>query len=176
MTSVTAAVTEHTSRWTITRLISCLFKRQITEMKCTMNSTGSLGANGLNSLPGLKRTRMDRFWSKALHAEGFHCLSFVPRVLCSRTLWARRAVGPCVKPKISESTTLCPEPRLLWIYWNHRCTYGFINDDVDTLWSMTEWSQPLMALNYNLFLPFELEPWGWSQFGNGGGIVLRLVL
>lgn len=31
-----------------------------------------------------------------------------------------------------------------------------------------------MALNYNLFIPFELEPGGWSQLGNGGGIVISL--
>lgn len=114
------------------------------------------------------------FWSKAVHAECIHCLSFVPWAFHSRTLWAGRAVDPSVKPMMSESTTLRPEPRLLWIHLNRRCTYGFINGDVDTLWSMTEWSRPLMALNYNLFLPFELEPWGWLQFGNGGGIVLRL--
>lgn len=33
-----------------------------------------------------------------------------------------------------------------------------------------------MALNCNLFIPFELEPWRWSQFRNGGGIVISLCI
>lgn len=116
--------------------------------------------------------------NKAVDFEYIGCCSFTPWLCCSRTPWAGRAMDSTVQPMMSESTTLHPEPRLLWIHLNRGCKYGFINGDVNTLWSMTEWSQLLMALNYNLFIPFfwtgALEPWGWSWFVNGGGIVIRL--
>lgn len=167
--SVATAATQHTCWWTIARLISCK-RSNIQHVK----KYSIRFPHGFNAPPGLNRICIDCVSEGKLRSLN----AFIARVLCSEhfaqghrgleELWTRVSSPWWVNP------ALCPEPSLLWIHLNRRCMYGFINGDVDTLWSMTEWSQPLMALNYNLFLPFELAPWGWLRFGKGGGIVLKL--
>lgn len=68
---------------------------------------GSSGVNGFNSAWAKNDP------SKAMHFKSILSFGFVPLVYRSRTSWAGRAVDQTVKPMMSESTTLDPEPRLL---------------------------------------------------------------